>query len=249
MSFSVDINSDIGEALSGGYDQDILQLVSSVNISCGVHAGSDELTKSTMGLAQEAGVSIGAHPGMPGEYGRSESPILVDDAIFEISRQLTAFRVLAVEFGVNIAHVKPHGALYNQAETDADFASAIVDTIARTAPGAAVFGLAGGNLIGAANARGLRSVGEFFADRAYTSEAKLLSRSIQGAVIAGTDAVAARAISAFQTGRVLTCDGAILPVKFESICVHGDTPSAVAIIEEIRLQLDRIGVQIARPRW
>jgi UPF0271 protein len=245
---TIDLNSDIGELTSGNNDEQILRLVSSVNISCGVHAGSEELISRTIALAKTAGVAIGAHPGLAGEFGRGEGPIDPIEAHMELIRQLDSFRKASEVAGITVSHVKPHGSLYNQAETNADLADAIVDAINMSVPDAAVYGLAGGQLLSVARGAGLRTVGEFFADRAYEANGKLVPRSKNGAVYADSEEVVQRALAALANGTIEAWDGTQVAVKFDTVCVHGDSPAAVDMIKLLCSSLQGASVQIEPPQ-
>jgi UPF0271 protein len=233
--------------IDGGSDGLIMQLVSSVNISCGVHAGSIELTQRTIENAARAGVAVGAHPGMPGQFGRSDDLIDPEHAFVEITRQLGQFQSIAAACGVVVSHVKPHGALYNQAETNIRIAEAIVHAVQQTIPQAKIFGLAGKQLLSVAAERGLSTVGEFFADRAYEADGNLRSRLKPSAVYDDPEFVARRAAEAVQTGSVIAADGSILKIEFETICVHGDSAHALEILNLLHSTLIASSVRIERP--
>jgi len=243
---SVDLNSDIGE-IRGGLDPQIVKLVSSVNISCGVHAGDRALTASTIVLARDAGVAIGAHPGMPGSFGRTETEIDPNEAFAQMRDQLISFFELAAPLGVAVTHVKPHGALYNQAETSPEIASAIVNAVSEIDRGLAIYGLAGGKLIAAAKAAGFRTIGEYFADRVYEADGTLRTRSHLDAVIDDTQDATNRVIEAIKEQSITTRDGSKIPIRIESICVHGDNAQAVEMIEAVRNSLLLASIEIKSP--
>jgi UPF0271 protein len=247
MVQSIDLNSDIGELESDNNDHLIVKLVSSVNICCGVHAGSTKLTRKTIKLAAKSGVSIGAHPGMPGGFGRSDEPIEPQAAYTELLQQLEEFTALAGQLGVQVSHVKPHGALYNQAETNTELAKVIVNAVQTVVPYCVLYGLAGGNLLSVAHERGLHTIGEFFADRAYDRSGNLVPRSIQGSVIDSVESVCLRTVQALETGIVIAIDGTPLKLNFETICVHGDTNASVQMIERIKEALDESMIIVEPP--
>ncbi len=241
----IDLNSDIGELIDG-YDEQILSLVTSGNISCGVHAGSAALTRKTIELAFARGVAIGAHPGLAGGYGRSTEHIAAGDTYDAIAYQLDGFLQTAADVGASVTHVKPHGTLYNQAETDPKIADAIVRAIKNVGSDLAVYGLAGGKLVAAASSAGLAAVDEFFADRSYRADGTLMPRTLPGAVISDAAAVKERTVTAVVGGAVVAVDGTILHFPIKSVCVHGDTLHAVQRIEDIRQSFTAAGIGVRK---
>jgi UPF0271 protein len=240
----IDLNSDIGEVDDEYRDARIIELVSSVNISCGVHAGTLERTRRTILMASEKNVAVGAHPGMPDSFGRSEQTIDVRRAYDEVVRQLTAFKKAANEVGTIVNHVKPHGALYNQVEQRKDLKKSVVDAIVSVFPGIKVYALAGGNLFQYAHERGLNPVGEFFADRVYLPNCTLISRTIEGSVISDPEEVSRRVVKAVIHGKFTASDDNDRRITFDSICVHGDTDTAVSLVEIIRSDLRTLNIRI-----
>ncbi|MEO7097790.1 MAG: 5-oxoprolinase subunit PxpA [Luteolibacter sp.] len=219
---SIDLNADLGEG--GTEDAALLGLVTSCNIACGGHAGSDEIMRRTVGLAKAAGVSIGAHPGYEDRenFGRLEMNLPLQLVTDLVARQVEKLMGFA---GGHLHHVKPHGALYNQANRDDLLAAAAVEGVRKISPTLMLYAPPNGALANAAKAAGLIVKAEGFADRRYREDGSLVPRSEAGAVIFDIDEAVAQAM-------VLARGGVI-----ETICVHGDGAHAVAMLREIRRAL------------
>ena len=249
MNLSVDLNADLGEGFGRwvlGDDEAMLGLVTSANVACGFHAGDPQILHRVCDQAAERGVAIGAQVGYRDMAGFGRRPIqmdpaeLVDDVIYQIGA-LDGFARVA---GSRVSYVKPHGALYNTAADRAEVAAAVAEAVRLYDPMLALLGLAGSHLLSAAGANGLVGVPEAFADRAYTAAGRLVPRSEPGAVLHDADDIAARCVRLVTDGTVQSVDGATVPVSARSICVHGDTPGAVAIAGSVRGALERAGVAI-----
>jgi 5-oxoprolinase (ATP-hydrolysing) subunit A len=244
MISTIDLNCDIGEHTVGGYDSELLPHITSANICCGTHAGSQHITEETIALTAIAGVAIGAHPGMPGEFGRSDGPIDPDDAFRQVKSQLSRFMEAAAKLNATVRHVKPHGALYNQAEQNESLAEAIASAIQEVNPTLTVYALAGGQLLQIASSRGLKTAGEFFADRQYAPSGKLLPRTDPAALISSVDIASLRAVTAYQEGRVVAADGTPIKVDFATICIHGDSPFAVPLARNLLTWMTVAGIVV-----
>jgi UPF0271 protein len=247
----IDLNADLGEGFGRwtlGDDDSVLGLVTSANIACGFHAGDPVIMRSTCRRAVAQGVAIGAQVGYRdlAGFGRRRMDIGRDDLGADVLYQLGALQAFAAAAGDRVRYLKPHGALYNTAALDADQAGAIVDAVLAFDPGLPVLTLPDSALFRAARAAGLRAVPEAFADRAYTAAGGLVPRSEAGAVLTDPDAIAERALGIARDATVLAVDGSVVQVAAESICVHGDTPGAVAIAQAVRTRLEAAGISLAR---
>ncbi len=242
---SIDLNSDLGEG--AGTDAELMPLISSANIACGAHAGDDSTMRETVALARRYGVAIGAHPGYPdrANFGRLPMTMTSDELSEEVARQIRALQ--RVDPDLKIAHVKAHGALYNQAERDNAVAKAIVTGVRKALPPhseAAMFAPPKSAMVEAALAVGLRVVREGFVDRAYESDGTLRSRRLPGALHTDPQIAAKQALSFVREGGVRAHDGTFLDLTVDTLCLHGDTPGAPAIAAAVRAALDRAGVKV-----
>jgi UPF0271 protein len=238
----IDLNSDLGEGFgiwTLGDDAALLEIVTSANVACGFHGGDPGIMRRTCAAAVERGVAIGAqvsYRDLAG-FGRRKIDMVPAELTDDVLYQLGALDGFARVAGDRVRYVKPHGALYNAIVDDAEQAAAVVDAVVaydRTLP---VLGLPGSAWLRQAAAAGLTAVPEFFADRAYTPEARLVSRRQPGAVLHEPAAVAERCLSWLRTGTVPAVDGSAVAVQARSVCVHGDTPGAV---EMARLVAERL---------
>lgn len=240
----IDLNSDLGEGAP--YDEELLDIVSSANIACGGHAGNAETMARTIRSAIANGVAVGAHPGYPDtkNFGR-ESGFLRGDALYEsLTEQVTALADIAAELGAKLAHVKPHGALYNDAVHDAELAD-IIARVTAEAPGRPAFmGMAGTELEAAAARHGLDFIAEAFIDRAYEADGTLVSRKEPGAVHEDMNVATTQAVRLAQTGQVTARNGDAVTVRSDSLCIHGDTPGAPDKARAVRDVLESHGIEI-----
>ncbi|GGH34618.1 LamB/YcsF family protein [Microbacterium album] len=247
---SIDLNSDLGENTPERVvadDEAMLGVVTSANVSCGFHAGSPEGIRATLAAAAARGVTVGAHPGYRDYEGFGRRPLDVDSATLQahVEYQLGALNGLAAAVGAVVRYVKPHGALYNAIARDERQARAVVAAVRAVDPSLVLLGLAGGVVLGVAERAGLATAAEAFADRAYTPSGELVARGTPGAVLHDADAVAARVVRLVTDGVIRAVDGADLALRADSVCVHGDSPGAVAMAHAIRTALDAAGVRIA----
>jgi UPF0271 protein len=246
---SIDLNSDLGESFGSwkmGDDASMLAVVTSANIACGFHAGDPAGLLSVLEEAAKRGVAVGAHVAYRdlAGFGRRKmepsSAELVGDVIYQIG----ALQGLAKAAGTTVRYVKPHGALYNTIANDARQAADVIAGIKRVDPSLVLMALAGAPIVAQARAAGLKVVCEAFADRAYNSDGSLVSRSKPGAVLHDLDAIAERTRRMVVGGQVAAVDGTEITLEAQSICVHGDTPSAVAIARRVRSTLVEHGVTL-----
>lgn len=249
----VDLNSDLGESFGRytlGLDAQVLDVVSSCNIACGMHAGDPGVMNRTVALAAQAGTSIGAHPGYPDlqGFGRRDMALSPDEIYATVLYQVGALAGFCCAQNAKLAHVKPHGQLYNRCAVDADAAMAVARAVRDFDPELVLVGLAGGKLIDAGEELGLTTACEFFADRNYTPEGKLVSRREPGAVITDEAFAVKRTVEAVQNGCVEAVDGSVIPLRIDTICVHGDNEHALAFAAQIREALEAAGVEVAPVR-
>jgi len=246
----IDLNCDMGESFGMytlGLDDQVMPLISSANVACGFHAGDPQVLRRTVELARCCGTGIGAHVSFPdlSGFGRREMNATPAEVENDTLYQLGAIYGFCKAAGVALRHIKPHGALYNMAQKDRPLADAIVRAVAVFDRNLLVFAQPGSALEAAAQTAGLSAVSEVFADRAYTADGTLASRKLPGAVIHDPEQVAARAVRMVTHGSVTAIDGSEVPLRAETICVHGDTPGAVELIRRIRDGLAAAGVTVA----
>jgi len=246
----VDVNSDLGESFGAykmGMDDKVLPLVTSANIACGFHAGDPTVMKKTVRLAMASGAALGAHPGMPDlvGFGRRKLDISLEDAYNIVVYQVGALAAFAKAAGGKLQHVKPHGALYNMAGKDAKLAEAIAQAIYDVDKSLILFALAGSESITAAEKIGLKTASEVFADRSYQEDGSLTPRSKPGAMITDEDASIKQVLSMVMDHKVTTLSGKVIPVKADTLCIHGDGEKALLFAEKIRKALTENGVEIA----
>lgn len=245
----VDLNCDLGESFGRytlGLDEEVIRFVSSANVACGFHAADPTVMARTVKLAAENGVAIGAHPGFPDlqGFGRRNMVIPPAEVGAMVLYQVGALAAFARAEGQKIAHVKPHGAMYNMAVKDAAMADAIVAAVRKFDEETAILAPGGSELAKAAEKLGQPFICEVFADRAYMPDGTLVPRSQPGAVIEDEDEAIRRVIGMVQTGEVATRDGEMIKVQAESVCVHGDGAKALEFVKKIRAALLAAGVEI-----
>jgi 5-oxoprolinase (ATP-hydrolysing) subunit A len=245
----VDLNSDLGESFGAytiGQDPILLTHITSANVACGFHAGDPGVMRTTVALAKQHGVAVGAHPGFPDlvGFGRRElraTPREVEDFVVY---QIGALLAIAAAQGVRLQHVKPHGALFNMAVQDSALADAIASGTAAVDRSLILFGLPGSELVAAGRRAGLRTASEVFADRAYEPDGTLVSRRKAGAVIHDAGAVVERVVRMAIDRTVVAVDGSVIRLDLDTICVHGDTPGAADLAARIRTALTAAGVDV-----
>jgi UPF0271 protein len=246
----VDLNADLGEAFGAyamGADEAVLAYVSSANVACGFHAGDPMVIDRTVARAVRAGVAVGAHPSHFDLRGFGRREIAADPAEVEadVVYQVGAVAAFARAHGSHLTHVKPHGALYNQAARDEALARAVARGTARVSRELVLVGLAGSAAMRrAAEAEGLRFAAEAFADRAYDAEGRLVPRSRPGALITDPASAAAKAVRIVCEGRVAAIDGTTVEMAADTLCLHGDNPHALEIARAVREALDAEGVTV-----
>lgn len=247
--YKVDLNSDIGESFGNyilGMDEEVLKFITSANIACGWHAGDATVMDKTVAAAKKVNAEIGAHPGFPDlmGFGRREMKINYKEAKNYIKYQIGALWAFAKSHEVKLQHVKTHGAFYNMAAKDAEMARAVAEAVYEIDKDLIIVGLANSEMIKAGRNIGLRVANEVFADRAYNSDGTLVSRSIEGSVIHDRDAAINRVIRMVRSGKVTSVTGEDINIQADTICVHGDNPSAVVFVREIRKALEKENIKV-----
>ncbi|WP_332698306.1 5-oxoprolinase subunit PxpA [Halalkalibacter lacteus] len=247
---SVDLNCDLGESFGTfvvGQDELILEHITSANIACGYHAGDHNVMAKTVKMAKEKGVSIGAHPGFPDLLGFGRRVIETDpmDIYHFVIYQISALKGFCYIHDVPMNHVKPHGALFNMAAKDPVVAEAIAKAVYDTDPSLVLFGLSGSELTKAGSRVGLTVANEVFADRTYQPDGTLTPRTEHNALIHHTEEAVEQVLTMVKTSTVQAVDRSIIPMQADTICVHGDGPSALNFARELREALLAEGVKIS----
>ncbi len=247
---TVDLNSDLGESYGRwqlGDDAALLEIVTSANVACGFHAGDPRTLRRTCEQAAARGVAIGAQVGYPdlAGFGRRFIDVEPDDLTADVLYQIGALEALARVAGGRVTYVKPHGALYNTVVHHEEQAAAVVRAVLDYGGGLAVLGLPGSVFLRRAAAAGLRTVPEAFADRAYTAAGTLVPRREPGAVLHDPDEVARRVVRMVTEEEVVAVDGSVVALHAGSVCVHGDSPGALALARAVRAALEQAGVALA----
>lgn len=249
----IDLNADVGEsfgAYSVGDDRALLRSVTSANVAAGFHAGDPTVLRSTIRIARECGVAVGAHPSFPDltGFGRREIKMPAQEVEDLVLYQIAAVGGVAHAEGLRLAHVKPHGALYNMAAKDRELAEAVARAVFAADPDLVLYAPPRSALIAAGRALGLRVVGEGFADRAYRADGSLVPRDQPGAVIASVEEVVTRAIQMATERTVVAIDGSILQLDVDTLCIHGDTAGAASMAAWIRAGLNAADIDVRSPR-
>ncbi len=247
MRGSVDLNSDLGEG--AGTEAALMPLITSANIACGGHAGNDNTMRAAIELAMKNGVVVGAHPGYPDRERFGRVPLEMDprELIEAVRRQIDAIAGIASRLGARVAHVKAHGALYNQAERDPAVARNILFGIQAATGGheLVVFAPPDSAMYAEAKAMGMKAAREGFIDRAYEPDGTLRPRTIAGALVTDPAAAAAQALAFLRDGGVTTTDGSFLKLDVDTLCIHGDTPGAAEIALAVRDALRSAKAKVA----
>ncbi|MCB2189022.1 MAG: LamB/YcsF family protein [Deltaproteobacteria bacterium] len=250
---AMDLNCDMGESFGNyrlGLDEQVVKFITSSNLACGFHAADPLVMDHTVRLCQAHGVSVGAHPGYPDlrGFGRRPMSASYEEVRADVLYQVGALAAIAAAAGVRLSHVKPHGALYNTAAKDEETARGVARAVADLNPGLILVTLAGpGGAKFRAIARdlGLTVAAEAFADRAYRADGSLVPRGQEGAVLHDPELVAERCVKMATQGVVISIDGQEVPLEAQTICVHGDTPSALELVKAVKAALTAAGVELA----
>ena len=246
---TIDLNADLGEGFGVwrmGDDDAMLKLVTSASIACGFHAGDPEMMAKSFRAAKVAGVAVGAHVSFPdlAGFGRRALEMSPSEIEHVVAYQIGAAEALARVAQHKLTYVKAHGALANLAERDSKIAGAIADAVAKVDPRLRLLAIARSEQGPPATKAGLSVAQEIFADRAYAEDGRLAPRREAGAVLHDAKTIVARALNMLEDGAIVTRSGARLPTPIDSICVHGDTPGAVAIARALRAALQAAGWRV-----
>ena len=249
MTKYVDLNSDMGEGFGAyrmGLDSELLNYVTSANIACGWHAGDALIMHQTVAEAKAKGVAVGSHPGYPDlmAFGRRKIDITPQEAAAYMLYQTGALAAFAAAHDTGLQHMKLHGAFYNTACVTNDLAQAVVDALLAYDPGIIVMALSGSKLLELAEQKGLKTAHEVFADRAYNDDGTLVNRKLPGAMIHDPHQAIERVKRMVLDQTVETISGRLIPIRADSICVHGDNPEAIAFVETIRRELEQSGIKV-----
>ena len=247
--YKVDLNSDLGESFGAwkmGQDEDVLTFVSSANVACGFHAGDPLVMQKTVAAAAKAGVAVGAHPSYPdlAGFGRRNMACSPEELYSDTLYQIGALRAFCDAAGVKLQHVKPHGAMYNSAAKKPEEAEALAQAVKDAGGGLILMGLAGSKFDEAAAKLGVPYAAEAFADRGYMNDGSLVPRKMEGAFVRDAEVAAQRVIRMVKEGVVEAIDGATVQLKPHSICLHGDSPTAVQMAKTLRARLEEAGIEI-----
>ena len=245
----IDLNCDMGEGFGAwkmGDDAALMEYITSANIACGFHAGDATTIRKTVELAISKSVAVGAHPSYPDlqGFGRRSMDMKPDDVLDIVLYQVSALRGICESLGGRLHHVKPHGALYNDAATDSELARSIASAVKRIDPQLILFGLSGSHSIEEAESLGLRTASEVFADRTYTEKGTLTPRSEPNAMINDTDLALDQVIQIVTSQTVIAANGKLIPIKGDTICVHGDGRNALQFAKAIRRKLAETGIEV-----
>jgi len=249
---TIDLNCDLGESFGPykmGMDEAGIKFVTSANIACGWHAGDPVVMDRTVKMAADLGVGVGAHPGYPDllGFGRRNMDCMLEDIQKYVIYQIGALQAFCKVHGVRLKHVKPHGALYSTSVLNESVARAVAQAIVKFDPKLLFVTLAGSkgeSMRRMGQELGLKVVYEAFPDRAYTPDGNLELRSQPGAVITDPDEVAQRALRMAKEGVVIAVDGTSIPIEAQTLCVHGDTPTALKLVKKIRETLEANDIKL-----
>lgn len=247
--FQIDLNCDLGESFGNykiGLDEEVISYISSANIACGFHGSDPLIMAKTVELAKKSNVCVGAHPGLPDlvGFGRRNMDISPKEAKAMVQYQIGALESFCKAQGTKMYHVKPHGALYNMAGKDLNLALAICEGIYEVNPDLILLALSGSEMIEAANNIGLKVAREAFADRAYEEDGSLVSRGKEGSMILDENEAIKRVIRMIKENKVKTITGIDIPIKVDSICVHGDGIKALEFVRKINFSFKEEKIKI-----
>ena len=247
--YKLDLNSDIGESFGAycmGDDEAVMDAVTSANVACGFHAGDPLVMKKTIKNCAAKGVAVGAHPGYPDlvGFGRRNMKCTPEEEYADCLYQIGALSAFCRTNGLALQHVKPHGAMYNQAAKDPGLARAIARAVKDSGENIILMGLANSEFENAAKEMGVPFAAEAFADRGYMPDGSLVPRSQPGAIIHDVEEAAKRVVRMVTEGTVGAVDGTVINFRPQSICMHGDTPEAVDMAKTVRRELEAAGVKV-----
>jgi 5-oxoprolinase (ATP-hydrolysing) subunit A len=246
---SIDLNCDMGEileAIADGMQETLMRSITSANIACGGHAGDAQTMQTTIEQAIKHNIAVGAHPGYPDKenFGRLELQMASKEVAASVFEQVAALANVADQCGARVVHVKPHGALYNQAVKNRELARAIAEGVARWRKDVVLVGLAGSLMLDVFREAGFAVAAEAFADRLYEPDGTLRSRKFDDALIREPQKAAQQALRMVQQGSVIARDGSEVPLQAHTICIHGDTPGATNIAADVARTLRQAGIEL-----
>jgi len=249
---TIDLNCDMGESYGAwrmGDDGGLMPLISSANVASGFHAGDPSTIRTTVRLAVDHGVAVGAHPSLPDlqGFGRREMKISPQECYDLVVYQSGAVEAFARAAGARLHHVKIHGMLYNMAAKDGDLADAIVRATKDLGGGTMLYALSGSAMMEAAAKHGVRAIGEVFGDRSYQSDGTLTPRSQPGAMITDESVSVAQVLMMVEQGKVRSLSGVEVPVAPGTLCLHGDQPGAVRFAAALRAALAERKIEVRAP--
>ncbi|MSR94067.1 LamB/YcsF family protein [Clostridiaceae bacterium 68-1-5] len=247
--YQIDLNCDLGESFGCyrlGQDAQVIPWITSANVACGYHASDPVVMERTVAMAKEAGIQVGAHPGFPDlmGFGRRNMQVSYEEAKAYTMYQVGALDGFCRAKGMTLQHVKPHGALYNMAAKDAGLAEAICRAVQEYDNNLILMALSGSEMIKAAESMGLSAASEVFADRAYEEDGTLVNRRKDGAMITDEEEAIFRVIRMVKEKKVQAITGKDIPIRADSVCVHGDGEKALAFVRRIRKALEKEGIRI-----
>jgi 5-oxoprolinase (ATP-hydrolysing) subunit A len=245
----MDLNCDMGElpeAIADGTQEELMRSITSVNIACGGHAGDEQTMRTTVEQALRWNVAIGAHPGYPdrANFGRLELKLSPKEIVASVFEQVRALAEVAERCGARVVHVKPHGALYNQAARNRELAEAIAQGVALWSRDVVLVGQAGSPMLDVFRNAGFAVAAEAFADRRYEPDGTLRSRKFEDALIRNPEEAAWQALGIVERGVVIASDGSEVAVDAQTLCIHGDTPCALQIAATVARTLREAGVEL-----
>jgi UPF0271 protein len=246
---SIDLNCDMGESFGAwtmGNDRALMDYCTSINIACGFHAGDATVIRKTIEIALEKGVAIGAHPSFPDLQGFGRRPMLLSaQEVFDtVLYQVSAVYQMTAALGGKLHHVKPHGALYNEAAKKPELAEAIARAVKAIDENLVFYGLSGSFLISEAEKMGLKTASEVFADRTYNSDGSLTARTEPNALIHETNKAVEQVLQMIQTQTLTATNGETIRLKADTVCIHGDGANALEFAAAVRAKLNEKGVRI-----
>jgi UPF0271 protein len=245
---TIDINADLGESEDAfEIDLELMRYVSSANVACGGHAGDHESMRRTLLAARDLGVAVGSHPSFPdrANFGRVELPMAPDELQLSVQQQIAVLVDVAKSLDMRLVHVKPHGALYHAANRRQEVSQALGRGVQAIDPQLLMIGQASSPCLETWRSMGLRCAGEAFADRAYEPDGSLRKRTLPGALIEHPEHAARQALKIVTRRMVVATDGSELPIEARTICIHSDTPGAVAIAREVHKAIRAAGIRVA----
>jgi UPF0271 protein len=249
MTLRVDLNCDMAESFGAyriGADDEVFPYITSANVACGFHGGDPSVMRATVARARELGVAIGAHPGLPDliGFGRRTMDVTPDEVYDMVVYQTGALLGFANAAGIELQHVKPHGALYNMAVPRADLSAAIARAVRDVDPRLVLYGLPGSHLIREAESAGLKTASEVFADRNYMGDGSLVSRRRPDALVHDTNEAVQRTIRMVREGKVRSVDGDDIAIRADTVCIHGDGAHAAEFARALRDGFQAAGIAV-----